>query len=79
MTTLHEINVKAQQVLRTALGPVDYARYQQQFSHGSGDYTAERQAGEETETATVSAKVAEMKASGMLVKPASARVLPVGS
>ncbi len=79
MTTLHEINVKAQQVLRTALGPVDYARYQQQFSLGSGDYTAERQASEEQETATVSAKVAEMKAAGALMKPASTKVLPMGS
>ena len=36
MTTLHEINEKAHTVLRSALGPVDCARYVRQYSLGSG-------------------------------------------
>jgi hypothetical protein len=40
MSTLHQINQKAQQILRAELGPIDYVRYQQQFSQGNGDYTA---------------------------------------
>lgn len=75
MSTLHEINQKAQSVLRSALDPVEYARYQQQFSSGTGDYTAERQQAAETDAATVSRRVAEMKAAGLLHPPAQAIVL----
>lgn len=72
MSTLNEINQKAQRVLRTALGPVDYARYQQQFSHGSGDYTAERQPGE---TLEIIQQVTAMKSAGQLIPPPGAKVL----
>lgn len=75
MSTLHEINQKAQTVLRTALGPVDYARYQQQFSTGCGDYTAERQQMPENDATAVSMRVAELKASGLLAPPEGARIL----
>jgi hypothetical protein len=75
MSTIHEINQKAQTVLRTALGPVDYARYQQQFSTGFGDYTAERQQAAEADTAAISKSVAERKAAGSLIPPPNARVL----
>ncbi len=61
--------------LYTALGPVDYARYQQQFSHGSGDYTAEKQSSGEKETVKVGERVAELKATGVLVPPPLAKVL----
>jgi hypothetical protein len=76
MTTLHEINLKAQTVLRASLGPVDYVRYTQQFSTGSGDYTAERQQKPEEETAEVAQRVAAMKAEGLLHAPSNARILP---
>ncbi len=75
MTTLHDINQKARTILRTALGPVDYARYQQQFSNGSGDYTSERQQNASADTAAISQQVAEMKAAGLLNPPPQARVL----
>jgi hypothetical protein len=75
MTTLHEINLKAQSILRTSLGPVDYVRYTQQFSAGSGDYTAERQRKPEENTADVAKRVAAMKADGVLQSPANARVV----
>ena len=72
MRTLNEINQKAQHVLRTSLGPVDYARYQQQFSHGSGGYTAERQPGE---TPKIVQQVTAMKSAGQLIPPPGAKVL----
>lgn len=75
MSTLHEINQKAQSVLRSALDPVEYARYQQLFSSGTGDYTAERQQTADTDAAMVSQRVAEMKAAGLLHPPAGAIVL----
>jgi len=75
MTTLHEINLKAQSVLRASLGPVDYVRYTQQFSTGMGDYTAQRQAQPEEETAEVAKRVADMKAKGVLPAPPNARVV----
>lgn len=75
MNTLHQINEKARSVLREALGPVDYARYQQQFSSGSGDYTAERQQVEQPDIETISKRVKELKAAGLLVVPPNARLL----
>ncbi|MBB5033712.1 hypothetical protein [Prosthecobacter vanneervenii] len=75
MNTLHQINEKARSVLRDALGPVDYARYQQQFSLGSGDYTAERQKAEQPDIETISKRVEELKAAGLLVPPPNARLL----
>jgi|UniRef100_UPI003783AD77 hypothetical protein len=76
MTTLHEINQKARQALLTTLGPVDYTRYQQQFSQGAGDYTAERQQRKAT-TSEVIEQVSELKATDHLVAPPNATVLVV--
>jgi hypothetical protein len=67
MTTLHEINAKAHAILRASLGPVDYARYTQQFSTGSGDYTAERQAREQESV--------DLRAQGKLPVPPRAKVI----
>ena len=75
MTTLHEINTKAQTILRATLGPVDYARYTQQFSTGSGNYTAERQQKAEEDTAETANRVAAMKAEGVLQPPPNAKVV----
>lgn len=74
MTTLHEINQKARQALLTTLGPVDYTRYQQQFSQGAGDYTAERQQRTATTTEVIQ-QVSALKANGTLIPPANATVL----
>ncbi|MBK8038664.1 MAG: hypothetical protein IPK22_16275 [Verrucomicrobiaceae bacterium] len=78
MTTLHEINQKARQALLTTLGPVDYTRYQQQFSQGAGDYTAERQQRTATTTEVIQ-QVSALKAAGHLVSPPNATVLIVES
>lgn len=75
MTTLNEINQKAQAVLRAALGPAEYVRYQQQFTSGKGDHTAERQVLPETDSAIISQRVADMKKAGLLVPPPNAKVV----
>ncbi len=76
MTTLHEINQKARSALVEALGPVDHTRYQQQFSSGRGDYTAERR---ESDTAAIIQRVAEAKAAGLLPAPTGAEVRETGA
>lgn len=75
MTTLHEINEKARTVLRSALGPVDYARYVQQYSNGSGDYTRERQQRPEEDVQTIHERVMERQEAGLLPAPPNAKVL----
>ena len=75
---LNEINHKARQALLTTLGPVDYARYQQQFSQGAGDYTAERQRRNAT-TSEVIQLFNELKAAGHLVPPSTANVFAIES
>jgi hypothetical protein len=75
MNTLYDINQQAQRVLRTALGPVDYVRYQQQFSHGTGDYTAERQQGMLEDIEAIVRRVNLLKAEGLLSPPPRAEVL----
>jgi hypothetical protein len=75
MSTLQQINQKAQRLLRAELGPVDYVRYQQQFTRGSGDYTAERQIASAPDIATIAERVAAMKVAGILPIPPSAKVM----
>ena len=75
MTTLHEINQKAQALLRSALGPVDYARYVQQFSNGSGDYTAERQLRPEEDVQAIHERAVALRAAGIIKDPPNARKL----
>lgn len=75
MTTLHEINQKAQAALRAALSPVDYARYQQQFSTGSGDYTAERQQAGQPAIEEIARQVDELADNGQLTPPTHAEIV----
>lgn len=75
MNTLHQINQQAQRVLRATLGPVDYVRYQQQFSLGSGDHTTERQKRDQEDIAAISRRVKRLKAEGRLTPPPSATVI----
>lgn len=77
MTPLHEINEKAHAVLRSALGPVDYARYLQQYSNGSGDYTKERQQRLGENVQVIHERVMARQEAGLLPVPLNARVLEV--
>ncbi|MEM7184215.1 MAG: hypothetical protein AAF518_25170 [Spirochaetota bacterium] len=40
--TLHEINLKGIEALKSALDPLELVRFFQQYEHGHGDYTEER-------------------------------------
>ncbi len=42
MTLTAELNKKAKAILIRELGPVDHARFLQQYEEGSGDYTCDR-------------------------------------
>ncbi len=42
MTLTAELNQRAKAILIRELGPVDYARFFQQYEEGIGDYTADR-------------------------------------
>ena len=42
MTLTAELNQKAKAILIRELGPVDYARFIQQYQEGFGDYTRDR-------------------------------------
>ena len=42
MSTLHELNRKAHDILARELGPVDCLRFFRQYDSGSGDYTRDR-------------------------------------
>jgi len=75
MSTLLQINQKAQRLLRSEPGPVDYVRYQQQFTAGTGDYTAERQAATPMEIGSISRRVAALKEAGLLPAPPKAKIL----
>ena len=43
MALTAKLNQKAKAILIRELGPVDYARFIQQYEGGSGDYTRDRQ------------------------------------
>ena len=77
MSTLQQINLKAQRLLRAELGPVDYVRYQQQFTQGNGDYTAERQSAPADDIMSISERVAALKAAGLLPVPDGAKVMEI--
>ena len=63
--------------LRAKLRPLDYVRYQQQFSQGNSDYTAERLTTSNSAIAGLSERVAAMKATGLLPIPTSAKVVEI--
>ena len=56
---------------------MDYVRYQQQFSQGNSDYTAERLTTSNSAIAGLSERVAAMKATGLLPIPTSAKVVEI--
>ena len=71
-----ELNQKAKAILIRELGPVDYARFIQQYEVGFGNYTEDRHQWLGKESATVlHEKAAELATSGELPRPASAKLL----
>lgn len=71
-----ELNQKAKSILIRELGPVDYARFIQQYEEGTGDYTRDRHQwlGEES-ALTLHEQAARFAAKGELPRPANAKPL----
>lgn len=76
MTLSAELNQKAKAILIRELGPVDYARFIQQYEEGTGDYTRDRHQwlGDESARA-VHEQTAQLAAIGELPRPAGAKLL----
>ena len=76
MTLTAELNQKAKSILIRELGPVNYARFIQQYEEGTGDYTRDRHQwlGEESAT-TLHDQTARLAANGGLPRPANAKPL----
>jgi len=76
MTLTAELNQKAKSILIRELGPVDYARFIQQYEEGTGDYTRDRNQwlGEES-ALTLHEQAARFAAEGELPRPANAKPL----
>ncbi len=79
MTLSAEFNQKAKAILMRELGPVDYARFIQQYQEGTGDFTRDRHLllGEES-ARTLHEQAARLAANGELSRPASAKQLSTG-
>lgn len=79
MTLTAELNQKAKAILIRELGPVDYARFIQQYQEGTGDFTRDRHLllGEES-ARTLHEKAARLAVNGGLPRPASAKQLSTG-
>ena len=73
MTLAAELNQKAKAILMRELGPVDYARFIQQYEEGIGNYTTDRHQwlGEES-TRTLHEQASRLAANGELPRPAGA-------
>jgi hypothetical protein len=76
MTLTAELNQKAKAILIRELGPVDYARFIQQYEEGTGDYTRDRHQwlGEES-ALTLHEQAARFAANGELPRPDGAKQL----
>lgn len=76
MTLTAELNQKAKAILFRELGPVDYARFFQQYEEGFGNYTDDRHQwlGEES-ARTLHQQAAQLAANGELPRPAGAKLL----
>lgn len=71
-----ELNQKAKAILIRELGPVDYARFIQQYEEATGDYTRDRHHWLGGENArTTHEQAAQLAASGELPRPAGAKLL----
>lgn len=75
MTLTAEVNQKAKAILIRELGPVDYARFIQQYEEGTGDYTRDRHLWLSEESAkTLHEQAARLAANGELPRPASTKL-----
>lgn len=71
-----ELNQKAKAILMRELGPVDYARFIQQYQEGTGDFTRDRHLLLGGESArTLHEQAARLASNGDLPRPASAKQL----
>jgi hypothetical protein len=76
MTLTAKLNQKAKAILIRELGPVDYARFIQQYEEGTGDYTRDRHQWLSNGTArTIHEQAAQLAATGELPRPAGAKLL----
>jgi hypothetical protein len=76
MTLTAELNQKAKAILIRELGPVDYARFIQQYEEGAGDYTADRHQWLGEESARIlHEQASQLAANGQLPRPAGAKLL----
>ena len=76
MTLTAELNQKAKAILIRELGPVDYARFIQQYEAGMGNYTDDRHHWLGAESAqSLHDKAVQLAASGELPRPAGAKLL----
>lgn len=75
MTLTAELNQKAKAILIRELGPVDYARFIQQYEEGSGDYTRDRHHWLDGENArTIHEQAGQLTATSELPRPAGAKL-----
>ncbi len=76
MTLTAELNQKAKAILIRELGPVDYARFIQQYEEGTGDYTRDRHQwlGDQSARA-LHEQATHLAANGDLPHPAGAKPL----
>ncbi|MBK1814137.1 hypothetical protein JIN84_00755 [Luteolibacter yonseiensis] len=75
MTHVAELNKKAKAILFRELGPVDYARFFQQFEDGVGNYTTDRSQWLAEETVQgLHEEVKSLLKSGELMRPTGARL-----
>jgi hypothetical protein len=76
MTLSAELNQKAKAILIRELGPVDYARFIQQYEEGTGDYTRDRNQWLGEESALIlHEQAARFATNGELLRPANAKPL----
>ena len=75
MTLTSELNQKAKAILFRELGPVDCARFFQQYEEGLGNYTDDRLQwlGDE-DAKTLHEQATQLIASGELPRPAGAKL-----
>jgi len=76
MTLTADLNQKAKAILIRELGPVDCARFFQQYEEGLGDYTRDRHQwfGEET-AQTLHEQASQLASAGELPRPVGAKML----
>ena len=76
MTSPAELNQKAKAILLRELGPVDYARFFQQYEVGIGNYTDDREQWLGSEKVDeIHAETVRLLNTGTLPRPSGAKLL----